>query len=639
MSVPCEGCCIGDRSRHGDTWTTQPAGYVTPTKLLGIVDGLREDSLSASTSPFHLEITSNGAGYKSISDLKWHNIPDFSILTGRNGSGKTQLLEVLVYHLTGTRPQQAVFDINVKVEGTRYEADQVAHVPSTGRFSGGGGASIAQMQNIRSSMFQNLQNRHSYQHDPVQTSRIKRTERLLAGRDWQQVTNNGQKSFDDDEFFVLLADVDVTANLATIFVDHRVKMLEARERDTPGFGKDGKPLGPAPWDVVNESLQVAGFPYEVVSPITVGLTEHYDLMMNDKISGKKIRPSDLSSGEQVLLQLTLWLFSSGKEGVFPKLLLLDEPDAHLHPSMTVQFLNVISEVLVRKHGVRVIMTTHSPSTVALAPEDAVFEMERGGAEVQPVTDRAAIISVLTAGLVTVSRATRFCFVEDEDDVAFYNAILDILTDAGPSKDPHAIRDTPSLVFIPASVGRGADKVSGGKTIVEKWVDKLDAPPLTTVFLGVLDRDSGNQASARIKVIGRYSFENYLLDPINVFGLLLENKTAPAINQVTVTSGDEHVLRSLPDTALQAITNVITSKVESLNPGLVTVPYVQVEYTRGMKVEMPRWVIDHRGHDLLRMYQEAWGNPQIVNPPRLVRALRRVRLVPRELATLYIDLQT
>lgn len=82
-------------------------------------------------------------------------------------------------------------------------------------------------------------------------------------------------------------------------------------------------------------------------------------------------------------------------------------DAHLHPSMTVQFLDVISEVLVRKHGVRVIMTTHSPSTVALAPEGAIFQMERGGAEILPVADRAAIISILTAGLVTVSRATRW----------------------------------------------------------------------------------------------------------------------------------------------------------------------------------------------------------------------------------------
>ena len=595
-------------------------------------------SINTNTSPCHLEITSTGPGYKSISNLTWRDIPEFSIITGRNGSGKTQLLEVLLYHLTGTRPQPAVFNVNVKIEGTQYDADEVGHVPSTGRFAGGGGASIAQMQAVRNSMFQNVQNRHSYQHDPLQMSKIRRVERLLAGRDWKQTTNNGQKSLDEEEFFALLAYVDVTSSLAIIFVDHRIKMVEARERDTPGVGKNGKPLGPAPWEVVNDALTVAGFPYKVVSPTTVGLTEQYQLMMKETATGKEIQPSDLSSGEQILLQLTLWLFSSGKKGVFPKLLLLDEPDAHLHPSMTVQFLDVISEVLVRKHGVRVIMTTHSPSTVALAPEGAVFEMERGRATVKSVEDRAAIISVLTAGLVTVSRATRFCFVEDEDDVSFYNAILEILTDAGPSKDPHSIRTVPSLVFIAASVGRGVGKISGGKSIVEKWIEKLDNPPLTTTFLGVIDRDVCNQPSRRIRVISRYSFENYLLDPVNVFGLLLENGTAPAVSGVTVTSGDEHLLRTLSDATLQAIVDVITFKVESLHANLAHAPLVEVEYTHGMKVKVPGWVVDHRGHDLLPMYQAAWGTPQIVNPLRLARALRRVRLVPRELATLYLELQ-
>ncbi len=354
--------------------------------------------------------------------------------------------------------------------------------------------------------------------------------------------------------------------------------------------------------------------------------------------GVEIRPADLSSGEQVLLQLTLWLFSSSKEGVFPKLLLLDEPDAHLHPSMTVQFLDVVSEVLVRKHGVRVIMTTHSPSTVALAPEGSVFQMERSGNTIHAVTDRAAIISVLTAGLITVSPATHFCFVEDEDDVNFYNAVLELLTDMGPSKDPCAIRPSPSLVFIAASVGKGAQKISGGKGIVEKWIEKLDAPPLTTTFIGVLDRDAGNTATARIKVIGRYSFENYLLDPVNVFGLLLENGTHPAIGGVSVSSGDEHLLRTLPVASLQAISDAVTAKVGRANPSLASSPLVDVTYTHGMKIQVPGWVVDHCGHDLLPLYQSAWGGHQVITPPRLIKALRRVRLIPRELATLLEELQ-
>lgn len=587
---------------------------------------------------FRIEIAPRGRGYKSIKALEWSDIPGFSIITGRNGSGKTQLLELLSYHFTGTRPPQGQLEVNVVVDGLSLDVDEVGFVPSTGRFGGGGGASVGNMQNVRQSFYQQAQQKHSYQHDPNQMARARRAEKVLGGRNWQDATNSGQKSLTEDEFDALLVDVDVASSLATIFVAYRVKKAEAIERGTPGFNKDGKPLGPAPWDVVNESLKIAGFPYVVSDPTKVSFTEHYNLTLVDKTSSLEILPSDLSSGEQVILQLTLWLFSSGKESVFPKLLLLDEPDAHLHPSMTVQFLDVISEVLVRKHGVRVIMTTHSPSTVALAPDGAVFQMERGAPTVSPVTDRAAIINVLTAGLVTVSAATRFCFAEDEDDVAFYNAVLEILSDAGPSKDPHAIRNTPSLVFIAASVGRGADKIAGGKTIVEKWIDKLDAPPLTTTFLGVLDGDIANKPTNRIKVIGRYSFENYLLDPVNVFGLLVENHAAPTVEGVSLTAGDEHLLRSLPATTLQTISDTIAAKVQTLNTSLVEMPRAQVEYTRGAVIEVPKWVIDTRGHDLLPMFQQAWGNPKLINPPKLVRSLRRVRLIPRDLATLYAALQ-
>lgn len=594
--------------------------------------------MTATTASFQIHVTPKGSGYKSIKSVVWNDIPNFAIITGKNGSGKTQLLEVLAYHFTGTQPSDAGLDLNVTIQGPAIAGDEVGFVPSAGRFSGGGGASLAQLQSLRQSLYQQTQNIHAYRHDPHQMTKALRVAKKLAGRNWSALTQNGQSSLDEDEFSPLLVDVDVSASLATIFVAHRVKLVEALERGTPNIGKDGKPIGPAPWDVVNEALKVAGFPYEVVNPTKVGLLEHYALKLKDNSSGIEIHPGDLSSGEQVILQLILWLFSSSKEDVFPKLLLLDEPDAHLHPSMTVQFLDVISEVLVRKHGVRVIMTTHSPSTVALAPEGSIFQMERGQSTIQLVSDRAAIISVLTAGLITVSPATRFCFVEDEDDVAFYSTIRDLLTDSGPSKDPCAIRPSPSLVFIAASIGRGASKISGGNTIVKKWIEKLDAAPLTTTFLGVLDRDIGNTGSARIKVIGQYSFENYLLDPINVFGLLLEHGAAPAVGGISVTSGDEHRLRTLPAASLQAISDTITTQIANIEPAFAGVPQVNVVYTNGVNLNVPNWVVEHRGHDLLPLVQRAWGGHQIVNPPRLIKALRRVRFIPSELAALFANLQ-
>ena len=55
---------------------------------------------------------------------------------------------------------------------------------------------------------------------------------------------------------------------------------------------------------------------------------------------------------------------------FPKVLLFDEIDAPLHPSMSRSLLRTIQKTLVEEHGIFVILTTHSPSTVALAPDTA-----------------------------------------------------------------------------------------------------------------------------------------------------------------------------------------------------------------------------------------------------------------------------
>ncbi|KQO12924.1 hypothetical protein ASF09_01045 [Sphingomonas sp. Leaf242] len=338
------------------------------------------------------------------------------------------------------------------------------------------------------------------------------------------------------------------------------------------------------------------------------------------------------------MQLVLWLFAAGKEGIFPKLLLLDEPEAHLHPSMTTQFLDAISETLVKKYGVRVIMTSHSPSTVALAPVDAVFEIASGSSIIKPITSRSDIISVLTAGLITVTKTTKFCFVEDEGDVEFYTVIQELLSANRPTRDPMAIQPSPALAFLPVSIGANASKISGGSTVVAKWVGKLDGEPLDSMFCGIIDKDGGAPGTERIFPIGRYSFENYILDSLIVYTLLMEENRAQSILGLNLTSGDEHLLRSQPENVLQAIVDAITDAVERSNPKFSGQQTSTVNYTTGQNIKYPQWVLDHRGHDLLPVMQLAFLGPQHLNPRRLIKCLRRCRMIPVELAELMKKIQ-
>ncbi len=596
----------------------------------------------ATMTPLSIEIRPRGDDrYKSISTLYWKDLPGFAIITGKNGAGKSQLLEVMASHLAGA-PLPGYHNrqppLDVTISGTRYEPDEIGYLPSGGRFSGGTPSSIANLRNLRQQTLQQARQGIAV-HDITTAIKTRKIHKRFGGKNVHQMSERELSDILHDDFEFAIDDIDVTAGITHVFVAYRLKALEAIELGHPGIDRGGTPLGPAPWQIVNESLATAGFPYEVISPQQSTLLEDYTLRLKDRVNGAEIAAIDLSSGEKVLLQLVLWLFIARKDGLFPKLLLLDEPDAHLHPSMTTQFLDVISEVLVNRYGVRVIMTTHSPSTVALAPEGSVFQMERGVAEIAPVSVRADIISVLTAGLVTVSRATKFCVVEDQDDIEFYETVRDILMDHGPSRDPKALRPSPSLAFIAASIGEKATKVAGGCTVVPKLVAKFDTDALAATIFGIIDRDASNVSSGRIHVIGRYSFENYLLDPLVLFALLLEENQAPPVPGVNISAGNEHLLRFESETGLQAIVDVVSAKMTAINSSLQVVPTTVVRYTQGQNVQVPGWVINHRGHDLLPIAQQAFGGPKIVNPPRLIKAVRRCRLIPEELASLLATIQS
>jgi hypothetical protein len=349
---------------------------------------------------------------------------------------------------------------------------------------------------------------HPTSHDlKLQTKRA-RLERLLGVPSLRGLIQDEFVDRLPDDFAFMLEDVDVTAGLAHVFLAYR--LLFAAGEEKVRRGDFGCAWSSTMGDVLNQALQAAGFLYRIVSPIGTKLIDNYQLLFEAEATQQPLQPLDLSSGEKVILKLVLWLYNSKQHGRFPRLFLLDEPDAHLHPSMTRQFMDVIKEVLVERYNVRVIMSTHSPSTVALAPDNSIFEMSRGDRQIRPSPSKEETIGLLTAGLVVVSQNTHYVIVEDDADVKFFSAVRDVLSDYGPSKDLMALRPTPSLVFLPAALGEGRNRISGGCSTVKQWTEKFDTPPLNQFFRGVIDRDAGNTSAYHVEVLGRYSIENYML---------------------------------------------------------------------------------------------------------------------------------
>ena len=68
---------------------------------------------------------------------------------------------------------------------------------------------------------------------------------------------------------------------------------------------------------------------------------------------------ELSSGEQSFIRLILLIYS---HDLHNGLLIIDEPEIHLHPQAQKEFLKLIKEMIEKQH-IQVIIATHSPSLI------------------------------------------------------------------------------------------------------------------------------------------------------------------------------------------------------------------------------------------------------------------------------------
>jgi ABC-type lipoprotein export system ATPase subunit len=584
-----------------------------------------------------MNITFDGT-YKSLTPFAIHDIPRFMVITGPNGSGKSQLLELIELSAQQRRNPRAVF------VGETYADKDVLRLTSE----------WTNLSNPTAIGFQAVQKQHEAfwkqfctfaksEHRPNTTSHLVPLFQTLC----QQIAKQPDKVTKDD--FTQNFDLSVPAaqtqvfnqSISQAFLDFRIRQLEARE--------SGRPLKQTPpWSLLREIISEASLPFAFTDPSETSIRAHYQFTLTHTGFEREIQFSDLSSGEKVLMTLAFWLFHVRRTCVFPRLLLLDEPDAHLHPEMCQQFLDVVNRVLVGKHEVQVIMTTHNPVTVALSPRDAVYEMFSTGNRIRKVQSKSEAIRRLTAGLVDVLAAKTVVIVEDEDDQMFFQFLFDELAmDGADAVGPSRLGDGERLVFIQASrprQDRRPGDTTGGRTEVQKWVPRLRSVGLSNIA-GLVDWDSKDDTGDSIHLLKRYSLENYLLDPIVVFCRLVTESVAPEIPGVPeLARNREHSIVTWKQDQLQSVADAITRRVskrlatESRDTTSLAAPEKrQVAFVNGVQLHYPRWLFESRGKDLLRAHIDEFGG-QYVNQKKLTDTFRQIMFIPKELVDLLQAIQ-
>jgi len=82
----------------------------------------------------------------------------------------------------------------------------------------------------------------------------------------------------------------------------------------------------------------------------------------------------LSSGHKIVLLTVTRLVETVEER---SLVLLDEPEAHLHPPLLSAFIRTLSDLLINRNGVAII-ATHSPVVLQEVPKSCVWKVRRTG---------------------------------------------------------------------------------------------------------------------------------------------------------------------------------------------------------------------------------------------------------------------
>lgn len=594
--------------------------------------------------------------YKSITSFSTVKVPDFCLVTGKNGSGKSHLLEAIE---KGAIETSATKKPNEEI--ARFDGESI--IPKdTGNYSPAQALQeqfqrFTQIRNKVPSLIPQFQNdlknwgldasrlisindvirladedtfcSEYSQHQTVavlyshyklnlsaraagivqvnsQNDNLGQRLRELAQIEPVLILTGSESKIFEHEIFEKTEVGTFQQAFAKTFTDYRKRLisnlanqLEDNKNEVLSDEQFVSRFGPEPWKFVNEILEISSLDFRINRPVLNEPYGSFETRLAKVSTGVEVKFADLSSGERVLMSFALCLYNSAENTgstTFPKLLLLDEIDAHLHPDMVKFVLKTIREVLVKKHQISVIFTTHSPTTVALFDKEGIFEMQADGPSLRRISrDRA--LSILTAGVPTVSisyNQINQVFVESETDAVVLSELYQILKSS--------LSTERSVQFIKSGrKSNTGNEENAGCARVKSVVRDLRNAGVNTVF-GLVDWDGINDQEEGIIVLchkTRYSIENLILDPVILIAKIAKEHTDFAKLNNFLTRDETFVgLPQWNQDRWQTVTDNLMKIV-----GMEAEKKTTVDYQNGMTLEIARPYLEKRGHDLAALVVE------------------------------------
>lgn len=534
--------------------------------------------------------------FKSLKVQDAFDLPNFCVLTGKNGSGKSHLLEAMANTNISTVMQDGVRQQRLKCIPFGGLTPQIkpdcSHLQLIEERKNAWNNLNQQLLRSKNTPWAKANDWESAIHNEYQKRIIRHLLQYTDGKAWninEEIFNDHYDVFGAEMFSAQMADIFKLYYERKENNDYHRYIAEVKHEPSKYLSHEEfeKTYGPAPWNLINEMLKNADLPYEVNHP--EGDKENdFHLKLRDPIRNIDIQVNDLSTGEKVLMSLALAIYNTTEGGEKPDVLMLDEPDAPLHPEYSKLLIDTIKTSIVEKAKVAVIITTHSPTTVAMADEESLYKMDKDLGHPEKTTKNAAL-KLLTEGLRNLrvsADARRQVFVESKYDVHYYEQLYS-LVDCNFDVTPYFL-----------APGSGTTNCSD----VISMVSQLTSQGNDLVY-GIIDYDGKNKPQERILVNGfekRYTIENYLLDPLFVAFLLIQKKIPFTATDFKLCRYSD--IKRQPQEYFQKLIDFVELKLNFSSN--------KIEYSvrNGMKFLVPKRHFEIPGHDLEALLLQIW--PQL-----------------------------
>jgi hypothetical protein len=235
-----------------------------------------------------------------------------------------------------------------------------------------------------------------------------------------------------------------------------------------------------------------------------------DVFVDIKYSqnGIELDIANAGSGMLQIIQLLVYIFLHK-----PTLLLIDEPDAHLHPELQEKVGPVLKDVS-GKMQAQLFIATHSPDVIDSFKSEEVFFINADKKILSPLPNESDYVDgLIESGIITSSSLSRLavrpkCLIVEDRSIGVFKAI-DGVMGTRLFESPSDYNQAKGVSKFPGihEVYLTVQRIVGKKISMFFIQDRDGLPDRFVGYIQSIYRDRG----LNVKILKRHEIENYLLD--------------------------------------------------------------------------------------------------------------------------------